>query len=184
MPARPDPAPWPMTDRLSEALSHGTPLTINGNLMTALRDASWYNRPDTTKFKVSHVAVWSKRLRLTGGVMGGVAAACDPARIMLDDEGTIRDAVKVGHGGRCTRPGCAALYAIADEQARLKRTDDCTAHALIGDSRYPCQSHEGGAHDFAMHWPACPGPWCKLPPDHRSLHAIPSGEVKVVTSGA
>jgi hypothetical protein len=58
----------------------------------------------------------------------------------------------------------------------------CLVVAEIGDDLYPCQSHEGGipAHHFAMHWPPCEAPWCKLPPGHRELHDIPSGEAKIL----
>jgi hypothetical protein len=55
----------------------------------------------------------------------------------------------------------------------------CAKVATVGKDRYPRRSHEGGVHHFAAHWPACPAPFCKLPPDHRSLHDVPSGHAVV-----
>jgi hypothetical protein len=55
---------------------------------------------------------------------------------------------------------------------------DCKRIALVGTDRYRCQAHEDGFHCYAAHWPACPAPFCKLPPGHRGLHDIPSGDVE------
>lgn len=51
----------------------------------------------------------------------------------------------------------------------------CTMVAVVGEDIFPCRSHGGGRHHFAAYWPACPAPFCLLPPDHRDLHDIPSG---------
>jgi hypothetical protein len=58
----------------------------------------------------------------------------------------------------------------------------CLVVAVIGTDRYPCLSHEGGipAHHFAVHWPPCEAPWCRLPPGHRGLHDIPSGRPQII----
>jgi hypothetical protein len=53
---------------------------------------------------------------------------------------------------------------------------DCTRIAVVGDTAYQCRSHEDDVHHFAVHWPACPAPWCRLKPGHRTLHDIPSGK--------
>jgi hypothetical protein len=58
----------------------------------------------------------------------------------------------------------------------------CSVVATVGADRYPCRSHEGGVHHFAAHWPACPAPFCKQPPDHRGLHDIPSGKAEYVNA--
>lgn len=46
---------------------------------------------------------------------------------------------------------------------------------------YPCRSHDGGLHRFAATRPACPAPWCRLPPGHHpeTLHDIPPGTVEL-----
>ena len=56
----------------------------------------------------------------------------------------------------------------------------CPMVAIVGADKFPCRSHEGGKHHYAAHWPACPAPFCKLPPEHRSLHDIPSGDARYV----
>jgi hypothetical protein len=45
------------------------------------------------------------------------AAACDPARIMLFTDGSYKDAAAFSEGVRCGRRACAALFALADNQA-------------------------------------------------------------------
>lgn len=60
--------------------------------------------------------------------------------------------------------------------------DGCALVAVVGDDLYPCRSHEGYDHHFAAHWPACPAPFCKLPPGHRELHDIPFGEAGVMSA--
>jgi hypothetical protein len=58
---------------------------------------------------------------------------------------------------------------------------DCPFVAVIGTDHYPCQSHDGAipAHHFAMHWPPCEAPFCRLPPGHGVMHSIPAGEAKI-----
>jgi hypothetical protein len=58
----------------------------------------------------------------------------------------------------------------------------CNGVAVVGDDRFPCRFHEDGWHHFAAHWPACPAPYCKLPPDHRGLHDIPPGKARMCYS--
>jgi hypothetical protein len=46
---------------------------------------------------------------------------------------------------------------------------------------FPCRSHEGGRHNFAAHWPACPAPFCRLAYSHHeagTMHDIPAGTVE------
>ena len=57
---------------------------------------------------------------------------------------------------------------------------DCSIVAFVGDSKFPCRSHEDGKHHFALYWPACPPPFCLLQPGHRDLHDIPSGKAVTV----
>jgi hypothetical protein len=70
----------------------------------------------------------------------------------------------------------------AGRPPRLPAPDPCLRAAVVvdGDRKvwYPCRSHEGGAHHFAAHWPACPAPFCRLPPEEGHLHDIPSGVVE------
>jgi hypothetical protein len=49
---------------------------------------------------------------------------------------------------------------------------------------YPCRSHAGDVHHFAMLWPACEAPFCLLPPGHRELHDIPSGRAEYMDASA
>lgn len=75
----------------------------------------------------------------------------------------------------------------AGRPPRLPAQDPLAAHSCLhaavvvdGDRKawYPCRSHEGGKHNFAAHWPACPAPWCRLPYSHYkagTMHDIPSG---------
>jgi len=58
----------------------------------------------------------------------------------------------------------------------------CNVAAVVGSDVFRCRSHEDSAHHFAAHWPMCPAPFCKLPPDHEGLHDIPAGKAVVVTT--
>jgi hypothetical protein len=61
--------------------------------------------------------------------------------------------------------------------------DGCGLVALVGDDLYPCHGgHKTGDHIFAARLPACPAPFCKLPPGHRDLHDIPSGQAEVYSA--
>jgi hypothetical protein len=64
---------------------------------------------------------------------------------------------------------------------------DCQVTAELGGTTYQCREHpesdgKSTTHRFALHWPACAAPWCRLKPGHRGLHDIPSG--KPAISGA
>jgi hypothetical protein len=66
------------------------------------------------------------------------------------------------------------------------RPRDCLHAAVVVDGErrvwYPCRSHDGGAHHFTAHWPACPAPWCRLPASHYAhgtMHDIPGGTVEI-----
>jgi hypothetical protein len=85
------------------------------------------------------------------------------------------------HDGGLFLPGCAEAAAYQEKDQR--EAAGCALVAMVGTDRYPCRSHEGGAHHFAAHWPACPAPFCRTPPGHRSLHDIPSGKAEVVKGG-
>lgn len=62
----------------------------------------------------------------------------------------------------------------------LDIANSCGKVAIVGGRRFPCLSHENGQHHFVAHLPACPAPFCKLPPGHRELHDIPAGRAEVV----
>jgi hypothetical protein len=57
---------------------------------------------------------------------------------------------------------------------------DCLVVAIVGDSNYPCRSHEDGKHHFAVYWPACPAPFCRSQPGHRGLHDVPAGRAVIL----
>lgn len=81
-------------------------------------------------------------------------------------------------------PGCDEAAAYREKELREAEREasaaGCAHVAIVGTTRYLCWSHEGGVHHFAAHWPACPAPFCKLPPDHRGLHDIPFGKAEYV----
>ena len=58
----------------------------------------------------------------------------------------------------------------------------CLHAAVIVDGGnriwYPCRSHDGGFHHFTAWWPACEATWCRLPPEPRHFHVIPSGTIE------
>lgn len=104
---RPDPAEW-SGDEYEVDFPHGTPLMINGRLQAATRDATFLARPDTRTIKATHVVVASQRLAIGSGHARGLAAACQPRRIMVDH--ATKAAADVHPNGRCARPGCAQLF--------------------------------------------------------------------------
>lgn len=68
----------------------------------AMRDASFYNRPDTAAPKVYHVVVSPPYV-----------AACD-ANVMLDADGEV-SVPAASPGMRCQRPGCRNRWKAAEE---------------------------------------------------------------------
>jgi hypothetical protein len=114
MTGRPAGVEWP-DDDLS-AVPHGAPLLVDGELQAALRDASWWDRPDTTKHKYAHIVVASHRMAHRQGGLTFEAAACDPTRIMLFVDGTLNQAVDMPEHVRCARRACVLLFAQADQQ--------------------------------------------------------------------
>lgn len=110
MSERPVPAEW-SGDEYDVPFAHGTPLAIQGHLQAATRDASHVDCPDTTSIKASHVVVASRELAIGRNGARGLAAACDPHRIMICPP--LRNAEDVHPNGRCRRPGCARLFAQA-----------------------------------------------------------------------
>ncbi|WP_327586107.1 recombinase family protein [Nonomuraea sp. NBC_00507] len=127
MARRPEPVEWP--DDLA-GLRHGTPLLGCGRLRAAMRDASWFKQPDTTKDKYAHVVVVSHEMKTghPGTTSGWEAAACDPTRIPLDVDGLVWDAADVSEALRCRRPGCSALFTQAD---RAQATETGRTYAYV-----------------------------------------------------
>ncbi|MFD4933378.1 hypothetical protein [Streptomyces virginiae] len=100
----------------SGGVPHGAPALWNGEMAALYRDASFLSSPDTRKPKQAHVAVFSSGLTThTGGLLGGFGAACDPGRIMLNED-LILDPPKVNKLVRCRRRACQALFAAAERQ--------------------------------------------------------------------
>lgn len=71
----------------------------------------------------------------------------------------------------------AILGAVRGETQRSPAPPphDCEFTAILGGLAYPCWNHDDGQHHFAARWPACPAPYCRLAPGHRTLHDIPPG---------
>lgn len=124
---RPPPAEWDGDSYNLTAHPHGTPLTINGKLQAATRDATFLARPDTHTTKVRHIVVASHHLAIAGGTTGP-AAACDPTRIMTLD--TTTDAAATHPNGRCARPGCTQLFQAAN--ARDEKPSTKTGQVVDG----------------------------------------------------
>ena len=118
---RPPAAEW-SGDEFDLGFPHGTPLLRDGKLQAGQRDATFLDCPDTRTDKASHVMVASSRVAIGAGC-SGVAAACDPVRIMIVPD--LRAAASVHPNGRCARRGCAGLFALADQAA----TGDASASA-------------------------------------------------------
>lgn len=106
--SRPAGVDWPGQNADTSVVPHGAPLLDGGQIQAALRDASWFDRPNVRTDKQVHIVVWSRQL--------GEAAACHPTRIILDVDGLVRDAAKIPDVARCRRGGCARLFAKADQQ--------------------------------------------------------------------
>jgi hypothetical protein len=106
---RPDPAEW-SGDEFDLPFPHGTPLLFDGRLQAGWRDATFLSSPDVHSIKARHVVVASHQIAIGGGATG-LAAACDPRRIMIGFP--VKDATEVHPNGRCHRPGCAQLFAQA-----------------------------------------------------------------------
>lgn len=90
MSGRPDPAEW-SGDESDLPFEHGTPLLIDGRLQAGWRDATFLDRPDVHSIKARHVVVASHRIGPGTGATG-LAAACDPRRIMIGDP--VKDATE------------------------------------------------------------------------------------------
>ena len=92
----------------------------------ATRDASWYNRPDTRKIKVFHIATEDD------------TAACAPGPVTLSvplAEGSYRLAREIFDDLRCRRPGCARHWRHIPGRARTAKP------ITFGPPRpRPCQS--------------------------------------------
>ncbi len=108
--------PAPVDNTVKSGVPHGAPVLWGGELAALLRDASLYNRPDVRTDKQAHVAVFSTGLTTRGGgALGDLGAACDPGRIMLNDD-LFLEAHQVGKPARCRRRACQALFAVAERQ--------------------------------------------------------------------
>lgn len=106
------PAPRPLGTAPEDA-EHGAPVVRRGKLTIAPRDASYLRSPSSRPDTQLHIAVFTRQYAVGSG-MAGIAAACDPARILLD-EGLFFGAEELRRS-RCRRPGCRVLFAEADRQ--------------------------------------------------------------------
>ncbi|WP_330335614.1 hypothetical protein OHS33_38935 (plasmid) [Streptomyces sp. NBC_00536] len=97
-----------------EPVAHGAPALYRGQLAASSRDATYLSSPNVHGDKSSHVAVFTERY-LVGGGMHGIGAACDPVHILMDT-GAAVGAHEITPGARCRRPACRSLYATADRQ--------------------------------------------------------------------
>jgi len=114
--------------------AHGTVLLWEGHFQAGRRDASFLRCPDTQTYKVNHVVVASQRYAVGDG-MCTIAAACDPARIMIYDVG-ITDAADTNPKGRCRRPACRSLFHQAErERASIEHIRNYYGLALHGGMR-------------------------------------------------
>ncbi len=87
-------------DIIAQALSEIPPF---GDVEFALRDASWFNYPDTSTIKQYHVVV-------------GTVAACDRSMILAAET---KRSDQISEGWRCQRSGCKSRWAapVAPEPA-------------------------------------------------------------------
>ncbi|GHI98034.1 hypothetical protein [Streptomyces olivaceus] len=106
------PAPRPLGTDPAHA-EHGAPVARRGELAMAPRDASFLRSPSTGGDTQLHVAVFTQQYAVGSGMVG-IAAACDPVRILLD-EGLFFGAHELPKS-RCRRPGCRTLFEEADRQ--------------------------------------------------------------------
>lgn len=93
---------------------HGAPVVWGGELAAGHRDATFLRRPDVRSDKALHAMVFTHRYAVGSG-MEGLAAACNPVHILLD-ENLFFTAHEVKAGARCERGGCRTLFAAADRQ--------------------------------------------------------------------
>ncbi|WP_433860189.1 hypothetical protein [Streptomyces kronopolitis] len=108
--------PAPVDNGAKSAVPHGSPALWGGELAALYRDASFLRSPNTRTDKQAHVAVFSTGLTTRGGgSLGGLGAACDPGRIMLNED-LYFEACQVGKLARCRRRACQSLFAAADRQ--------------------------------------------------------------------
>lgn len=105
------PAPQDSGTPWSDTL-HGAPAVWRGELAAAHRDATFLNRPDIHSDKALHAAVFTHRYAVGSG-MDGLAAACNPVHILLD-QGLMFSAHEVTRPGRCQRRACQALFTASD----------------------------------------------------------------------
>lgn len=121
---RPDAVEWHGKRTKLEELPPGAPLTAGGQLLVSTRDASWLCCPEVRTIKALHAAVVSHTVAAGGG-MTGVAAACAPSRILLDD-GMLGPAADAHPDGLCQRPACQRIFA---RHAETTATASATAPA-------------------------------------------------------
>ncbi|MGW0562902.1 hypothetical protein ACWDZ4_20340 [Streptomyces sp. NPDC003016] len=108
--------PAPVDNQVKSGVPHGSPALWEGELAALYRDATFLQRPDTRTDKQAHVAVFTTGLTSrNGGSLGGFGAACDPGRIMLNED-LIYVAHEVGRLLRCRRRACQSLFAAAERQ--------------------------------------------------------------------
>ncbi|MGW0757131.1 hypothetical protein ACWD1Y_11685 [Streptomyces sp. NPDC002814] len=108
--------PAPVDNQVKSGVPHGAPVLWGGELAALYRDASFYRRPDTRTAKQAHAAVFSTGLTTRGGaLLGDFGAACDPGRIMLNED-LFLEAHKVRKLARCRRRACQSLFAVAERQ--------------------------------------------------------------------
>ncbi|MGW7090055.1 hypothetical protein ACWGH2_42100 [Streptomyces sp. NPDC054871] len=108
--------PAPVDNGVKSGVPHGAPVLRGGELAALFRDASFYNRPDIRRDKQAHVAVFSTGLTTRGGgALGDFGAACDPARIMLNED-LFFEAQAVPKAAQCQRRACQSLFAAAARQ--------------------------------------------------------------------
>ncbi|WP_309049322.1 hypothetical protein [Streptomyces sp.] len=77
------PAPRPLGTDPAHA-EHGAPVARRGELVMAPRDASFLRSPSIGGDTQLHVAVFTQQYAVGSGMVG-IAAACDPVRILLDE---------------------------------------------------------------------------------------------------
>ncbi|MER7937897.1 MULTISPECIES: hypothetical protein [unclassified Streptomyces] len=105
-----------MDNDVRSEVPHGAPALWGGELTALYRDATFLNRPDTRRDKQAHVAVFSTGLNTrAGGSIGTFGAACDPGRIMLNED-LFLEAQAVKEVSQCKRRACQALFHAAGRQ--------------------------------------------------------------------
>jgi hypothetical protein len=133
---------------------------FDGRLLAGCRDAAFLSSPDVHSIKGQYVVVASRQIAIGGGATG-LAAACDPRRIMIGFP--VKDATDVHPNGRCRRSGCAQLFRQAASASRtdaektasprvppagedrefIENTGTGTVHVLPWDDRPPEKIPEG-----------------------------------------